>query len=106
MCTNNHIFTVLLINNLVNQDGEPRAPHNLATGTKPLVSNERILFYPCVVQKSTAHVNINALNIRHQSQKGFGVIFVGIPQNQIGYLIYVISTQKIPHMALFLTKNF
>ena len=37
MCTNNHIFTVLLINNLVNQDGEPRAPHNLATGTKPLV---------------------------------------------------------------------
>ena len=32
-----HIFTVLPIKNLVNQDGEPTIPHKLATGTKPSV---------------------------------------------------------------------
>ena len=33
--------------------------------------------------------------MRHQSQKGFREIFIGIPQHQKGYLIYVPSTQKI-----------
>ena len=33
--------------------------------------------------------------MRHQSQKGFWGIFVGIPQHQKGYLIYVPSKRKI-----------
>ena len=48
-----HIFPVLPIRNLVNQDGEPTTPHKLATGTKNSVSNIRDLFFPCVVQKET-----------------------------------------------------
>ena len=36
-----------------------------------------------------------ALNMRHQSQKGFRGIFVGIPQHQNGYLVYVPSTRKV-----------
>ena len=31
----------------------------------------------------------------HQAQKGFRGTFVGIPQNQKGYLVYVPSTRKI-----------
>ena len=31
----------------------------------------------------------------HQAQKGFCGIFVGIPQHQKGYLVYVPSTRKI-----------
>ena len=33
--------------------------------------------------------------MRHQSQKNFRGMFVGIPQHQKGYLIYVPSTRKI-----------
>ena len=51
--------------------------------------------FPYVVQKLTSHVNINSLNMHHQPQKVSRDIFVGIPQNQKGYLVYVPSTQKI-----------
>ena len=37
MYTTDHIFPVLPIKNLVNQDGEPNNLHKLATGTKPSV---------------------------------------------------------------------
>ena len=33
--------------------------------------------------------------MRHEVQKGFRGIFVGIPQHQKGYLVYVPSTRKI-----------
>ena len=33
--------------------------------------------------------------MRHQAQKGFRGIFVGIPQHQKGYLVYVPSTRKL-----------
>ena len=33
--------------------------------------------------------------MRHQAQKGFRGIFVGIPQHQKGYLVYVTSTIKV-----------
>ena len=57
-------------------------PHKIATGIKPLVSHLRVLFYPCVVQKDTAHVETKTLNMRHQAQKGFRGIFVEIPEHQ------------------------
>ena len=33
--------------------------------------------------------------MRHQAQKGFRGIFVGIPEHQKGHLVYVPSTRKI-----------
>ena len=35
------------------------------------------------------------LDMRHQAQKGFRGIFVGVPQHQKGYLVYVPSTRKV-----------
>ena len=67
----------------------------MATGTKPSVSYLRVLFCPCVVRKATPHVDTKTLNMRHQAQKGFRGIFVGIPQHQKGYLVYVPSTRKV-----------
>ena len=46
-------------------------------------------------RKSTAHVETKTLNMRHQAQKGFRGIFVGIPDHQKGYLVYVSSTRKL-----------
>ena len=77
--TTDHIFPVLPIKDLINEDGDPTTPHKLVTGTKPLVSRLRLLFCPCVLRKATSHVGTKALNTRHQAQKGFRGIFVGIP---------------------------
>ena len=95
MYTTYHIFPVLPIKYMINEDGDLTTPHKLATGVKPAVSHLRVLFFPCVVRKATAHVETKALNMRHQAQKGFHGIFVGITQHQKGYLVYVPSTKKI-----------
>ena len=95
MYTTDHIFPFLSIKDLINEDGDPTMPHKLATGTKPSVSHLPILFCLCVVHKATAHVETKTLNIRHQAQKRFCGIFVGIPEHQKGYLVYVPSTRKV-----------
>ena len=95
MYTTYDIFRVLPIKYIINEDGDPTTPYKLATGTKASVSHLRILFCPCVVPKATAHVETKALNMRHQAQKWFRGIFVGIPQHQKGYLVYLPSTIKV-----------
>ena len=80
---------------MINEDGDPNTPFKIATGTKKSVSHLRVLFCPYVVRKATAHVGTKVLNTRHQAQKGFHGIFVGIQQHQKVYLVYVPSTRKI-----------
>ena len=90
-----HIFPVIPIKDMINEEGETTTPFKLSTVTKPSLSHLCALFFPCVVWKDTAHVNKKALNMRHQAQKIFLSIFVGITQHQKGYLVYVPSTRKI-----------
>ena len=87
MYTADHIFPVLPIKDLINEDGELTTPFKVAKGTKPSISHLRVLFCPCVVQKDTAHVGTNELNMYQQAQKSFRGTFVGIPQHQKGYLV-------------------
>ena len=82
MYTTDHIFPFLPIKYLINEDGDTTTPFKLATCTKPSVSHLCVLFCPCVVRKSTAHVDKMALIMHHQAQKGSHGIFVGIPQHQ------------------------
>ena len=77
-----HIFTVLTIKDMINEDGDLATPYKLATGSKPSVSHLRALFCQCVVRKATPLFGTKALNMRHLAQKGFRGIFVGIPQHQ------------------------
>ena len=95
MYTIDHIYLVLPIKYLTNKDGDPMDTHNLETGTKPSVSHLCVLFCPYVVCKAIAHVETKMVNMRLQLQKGFCGIFVGIPEHQKGYLVYVPSTTKI-----------
>ena len=95
MYTTDHILPVLPIKDLINEDVDPTTPHKLATGMKSSVSHLCVLFCPCVVRKAMVHVDTKTLNMRHQAQKGFHRIFVGIPENQKGYIVYVPSTRKI-----------
>ena len=82
MYTTHNILPVLPIKNLINEDGDPTTPYKLATGKKPSVPYLHVLFCPCVVREATEHVETKALNMRHQAQKGFHGIFIGIPQHQ------------------------
>ena len=95
MYTTYHIFLVLPIKDLKNKDGDPKTPHKLETGTKPSVSHLRVLFCPYVLRKATAHFETNTSNMCHEAQKGFSGIFVGIPEHQKGYPVYVPSTRKV-----------
>ena len=67
MYTTDHIFPVLQIKDLINEDSNPTTPFKISTGTKPSVSHLRVLFCPCVIRKATAHVDKKALNMRHQA---------------------------------------
>ena len=67
--TTDHIFPVLPIKDIIDEDGDPTTSHKLATGMKPLVSYLHVLFCPCVVRKATSHVETKTLNMRHQAQK-------------------------------------
>ena len=80
---------------MIKKDGEPTMPFKFATSTKPSVSHLRVLFFQCVAGKATSHVDKKALNMLHQVQNSFRGIFVGIPQYQKGYLMYVPRTRKI-----------
>ena len=71
-------FPVLKFKDLINKDGKPTTSFKLATSTKPSVSLLRVLFFPCVVPKATAHIDKKALNMCHQVKKGFCGVFVGI----------------------------
>ena len=78
MYTADHVFPLLPIKDLMYEDSKPTTPSKFMTGTKPPISYLHVLFYPFVVQKSTEYVGKKALNMRHQAQKGFRGIFVGI----------------------------
>ena len=95
MYTAYYIFPVVPIKDLKNEDVNLTTSFKLATGKKPSVSHLHVLFCPCVVQKTTAHIGKKALNMCYQAQKGFCSIFVGIPQHQKGYLVYVPGTRAI-----------
>ena len=92
---NDHIFTVLKIKHMVNQDGELTIPQNWQIVLNLHYKKHMFVFCPCLVQKATAYNDTNPLNVCCHSQKGFCGIFVGILQNQKGYLVYVPSTQKL-----------
>ena len=46
-----HIFPVLPIKDLINEDGDPTTPHKLTTGTKPSVPHLHVLFFHVLYEK-------------------------------------------------------
>ena len=54
--TTYHIFPVLTIKDMINEDGDPTTQFKIKTGTKPSVSHLRLLFFACVVPEATENV--------------------------------------------------
>ena len=107
MYTTDNILSALPIKHLVNQDGEPTMTQKLATGTKPSVSSLRVLLCPCVVLKATENVEIKSLNMRHQLQTVFCVIFLeshNIKKDTSS--TYLVHVKQFLRMPLYLTRYF
>ena len=51
-----HTFLVIPMKDQINKDSDQTTSFKLATGKKLLVSHSHVLFCPCIVRKSTAHV--------------------------------------------------
>ena len=79
-----HVFPVLPIKDLVNEQGEPCTPFELMHGENPPVRQLRTLFCPVIVKKHTAMKDKKVVNMRNQAQKGYRGVFVGMPENQEG----------------------
>ena len=62
-----HIFLVLPIKHLINQDGKPTMPHKMANGNKYQVSNIRVIYFPFGLRKGTAQVDGKVLSMSHLS---------------------------------------
>ena len=92
MYKTDHIFPT---KDLINKDGKLNPQFIFTTGMKPSISHFCVLFFPCVVRKATSHVGTKALNMCHQGQNCFHVIFVGITKHQKGYLVYVPQKRNI-----------
>ena len=106
MYMTDNIFLVLPIKYLIKEDGDPTTTYKLTTCTKPSVSHLLVLFFSCAVRKDTAHVGIKALNMPHQSQKGFRGIFVVIQHHQKVYIVYVQSSRTIISSYDFFNESF
>ena len=50
MYTTDHIFPVLPIKDLINEDGDPTTPYKLATGMKPSLSHLRFILSMCCTE--------------------------------------------------------
>ena len=51
MYMTDHIYPVLPIKDLINEDGKLNITFKLGTGTKPSVSHSRVLCCPCIVSQ-------------------------------------------------------
>ena len=106
MYMTHNTFTVLPIKYLLNHYVEPNTPHKLVTSKKPSVYNLHVLFLPCVLQKATAHVDGKALNMHHQSPKGFGVSPLEFHNFKNGTSsMYLVHVKYFLHMTFYLMKH-
>ena len=81
-------------------------PLKIGKGTNPEVSHLWVLFFPCVLCKATAYIVTKKLNMNHQAQKGFWVMFVGIPQHQKGVLFTFYTNRRYYLHTMFILKRF
>ena len=87
------VFSALPIAGLFNAEGNPATPAELFTGNKPTVLHFRVFGCPVVIKKHMAVVDGKPL--QKQTQRGVRGIFIGLPPNQKGYLIFIPQTRPI-----------
>jgi len=83
------VFIVLPIKDLIDQEGNVTTPSCLFLGTKPLVSAFHVFSCPCIAKKWTARINGKLIMDSTQWT------FIGFPDSQKGWFLYIPSTRQI-----------
>ncbi len=84
---------MLPVKNLFNVDGDICSPFELFTGTKPLVLHLCVFGCPAVAKRSV--ISVEGLSTTLCTEKGTRGIFIGLPSNQKGYLIFLPGSRTI-----------
>ena len=89
------IKNVIPTKDLINQEGNPATPFELFTTQKPRIAHLRVFGCPVVFRKWTITTNEGKVVENNTSQRGVRGIFIGLPMNQQGYLIFMPQSQRI-----------
>jgi hypothetical protein len=85
------IFNVLPVKELQNSDGNTAAPYELFVGSKPKIHHFRVFGCPVVARKWSTTQNSSG----KQTERGIQGIFIGLDDNQKGYLFYAQGSRQI-----------
>jgi len=88
-----YVFNVLPVMNLYNSDGEISSPFELFCGKKVTISHLRVFGCPVVAKRVV--ISIDGLTTKHCTEKGIQGIFIGLPSDQKGSLIYFPGSRTI-----------
>ncbi len=89
------MFNILLLKDLVTDDGIVTTPFALFVGTKPMVSHFRVFGCPCVAKRWTLSVDGKPEDNSKGTQRGIRGMHFGFSPNQKGLLLYVLFTRQI-----------
>jgi hypothetical protein len=91
LCYAAHIFNILPVHGLKNQEEYPSTPHELFFGTKPCILSYRVFGCPSVLCRWTAEERSNG----KQTERGMRGIFIGFDTNHKGFLFYMPGSRNI-----------
>ena len=89
------IFNVIPVKKLVNKNGFPVTPYELFLGEKPRIGHLRVFGCPVVARKWII-TNTEGKTLKNKtSQRSVKGVFIGLPSNQQGYLLYMPQSNRI-----------
>jgi len=96
-----HCLNRLPAKGLVNANDDPTTPHFLAFGTKPRLGNIRVFGCPVSFKRYNPQTPSGRLTKKQQDQRATSRgIFIGMPQKQAGYLIYLEDRIGTAHLIV------
>jgi transposase InsO family protein len=99
------VFNVLPVKGVYTKDGVIGTPYELCRGHKPAILEFKVFGCPCVAKKYLAAIDGSTQS--KQTERGIRGVFIGFPENQKGYLLYVPSTRSICVSGdVFFDENF
>jgi transposase InsO family protein len=87
------VFNVLPVKGVYTTEGVIGTPYELCRGHKPAIRDFKVFGCPCVAKKYLA--TIDGSHQSKQTERGIRGVFIGFPENQKGFLIYVPGTRSI-----------
>jgi hypothetical protein len=87
------VFNVLLVQHLINSDGEISTPFKLFCGQKLTITHYKV--FGCLVVAKRWVISVDGNTTQHCTKRGIRGIFIGFPSDQKGYLVYLPGSRSL-----------